>query len=272
MPKSGDPMDHNAMRRYVSQLGLFGLGALLASPRVMAAPSAPATAPSKTHPDSTTPPDSAAPTKVVILLFPGTTMLDWIGPYELLHRVPGIDLVLAAKTRDPYRSDSGMVIYQANALIQDIDKADVLLIPGGGMGVRDVSNDADVMGWIRRIDRTSRITASVCTGALILGRAGLLRGRRATTHWALQNMLNDQGATYVDERWVVSDKYWTSAGVSAGLDMTLALIGHLRGDAEAMKAQLKIQYDPKPPFHAGAWSTAPAAIREAVGAPMPSHG
>ncbi|WP_215825253.1 DJ-1/PfpI family protein [Xanthomonas citri] len=179
--------------------------------------------------------------------------------------------MLAAKTRDLYKSDSGMVSYQANVLLQEIDKADVLLIPGGGMEVRAVSNDAQVMDWIKRIDKTSRITASVCTGALILGRAGLLRGRRATTHWALQNMLNDQGATYMDERWVVSDKYWTSAGVSAGLDMTLALIGQLRGDTEAMKAQLKIQYDPRPPYQAGSWSTAPAAIREAVGAPMPSH-
>lgn len=250
-------MEHDAMRNHVRRRGLFGLGALLAAPLAIAAASAPA--------------KTMAPLKVVILLYPGTTMLDWVGPYELLHRVPGIDLVLAAKTRDFYRSDSGMVVYQANALIRDIDRTDVLLVPGGGMGVRDVSNDAEVMGWVRRVDATSRITASVCTGALILARAGLLRGRPATTHWALQNMLGDQGATYVDERWVVNDKYWTSAGVSAGLDMTLALIGHLLGEAEAMKAQLKIQYDPKPPFHAGSWSTAPAAIREAVGAPMPGR-
>ncbi len=263
-----EPVEHDGTTGHVSRRRLFGLGALLVGPAAAAQVSA-QVAPSAAPSGGTTPPDPGAPLKVVILLYPGTTMLDWIGPYELLHRVPGIELVLAAKTRDLYRSDSGMVVYQANALIRDIDRADVLLVPGGGMGVRDVSHDADVMDWIRRIDATSRITASVCTGALILARAGLLRGRPATTHWALQNMLGDEGATYVDERWVVSDKYWTSAGVSAGLDMTLALIGHLRGDAEAMKAQLKIQYDPNPPYHAGSWSAAPAAIRAAVGAPMP---
>ncbi|ASK96824.1 DJ-1/PfpI family protein [Xanthomonas campestris pv. merremiae] len=264
-------MKHDKMRRQVSRVGLFGLGALLVGSRADADAAKPAASPSVTVPERAKHETSDVATKVVILLYPGTTMLDWIGPYELLHRVPGIELVLAAKTRDLYKSDSGMVSYQANVLLQEIDKADVLLIPGGGMGVRAVSNDAQVMDWIKRIDKTSRITASVCTGALILGRAGLLRGRRATTHWALQNMLNDQGATYMDERWVVSDKYWTSAGVSAGLDMTLALIGQLCGDTEAMKAQLKIQYDPRPPYQAGSWSTAPAAIREAVGAPMPSH-
>ncbi len=186
-------------------------------------------------------------TKVTILLYPGVTMLDWIGPYELLHRVPGIDLVLAAKDTRPMKSDSDLVTYQANTHISEIDRSDVLLIPGGGMGTKAASEDETLIAWIRKIDANSLLTTSVCTGSLILARTGLIKGRKATTHWALQHMLSDAGSTYVPERWVVDGKYWTSAGVSAGMDMSLALIARLYGAKRAMMTQLMVEYEPAPP-------------------------
>ncbi|PZO71701.1 MAG: glutamine amidotransferase, partial [Sphingomonas taxi] len=202
--------------------------------------------------------------RVAILLFPGTTVLDWVGPYEALHRVRGVELLLVAETLELMTADSGVMQYKANQTFEDVASADVLIVPGGGPSVHETSGNPVLMDWVRRIDATTRYTTSTCTGALIVARAGLLEGRRATTHWALKTMLSNAGAKYVPERWVVSDKYWTAAGVSAGIDMTLALIADIFGDDTAMMTQLRIEYDPHPRFDAGSERTAPPRILAAV--------
>lgn len=207
---------------------------------------------------------SAEPkTSVTILLFPGVTLLDAIGPYEMLHRVPSFEVKFVAEQVGPIVADSGLVAVDVKASIADVDRTDVLLIPGGGTGVREASENANLMRWIREMDRQSTYTTSVCTGSLILARAGFLSGRKATTHFALKEMLNGLGAEYVAERWVQSGKYWTAAGVSAGLDMSLALIADSEGQERAMITQLAVEYDPQPPFRSGSEETAAPDILEA---------
>jgi len=204
-------------------------------------------------------------TQVTILLYPGTTVLDWVGPYEALHRVNGVEVVLAGKTTDIMKSDSGIVAYKANVSLEEITRTDVLLVPGGAQGMMTAANDPVVANWVKQIDTTSLYTVGICTGSLMLAHLGLLQGRRATTYWKFSDMLAPAGATFVPERWVKDDKYWTSAGVSTGMDLTPALIADLYGDKAAMMAQLAIEYDPHPPYNAGSARTAPREIIEALG-------
>lgn len=206
-------------------------------------------------------------TQVTMLLYPGTTVLDWIGPYEALHRVEGVEVVLAAKDTNLMKSDSGIVDYKANVSLDQIERTDVLLVPGGAEGLMVAANDPVIIDWLRRIDRTTLYTVGVCTGSLILAHAGFLKGKRATTYWAFPQILEASGATFVQERWVRDGKYWTSAGVSAGIDMTLALIADLYDARRAMMAQLAIEYDPQPPFNSGSLKTAPKEVVDALRAP-----
>lgn len=247
-------------RRAFAALGLAG-GVFLASGARAAETSidgnAPATAPKKTH--------------ITMLLYPGTTVLDWVGPYEALWRVPGVEFVLAGKTTDLMKSESGIIDYKANVALADIERTDVLIIPGGAKGMMEAANDPVIAEWVRRIDRTTTYTVGICTGSLFLSQLGLLKGRRATSYWKFTNMLESGGATFVPERWVRDGKYWTSAGVSAGMDVTLALIADLYGPKQAMMAQLAIEYDPHPPFDAGSVRTAPRDIIEALGGVAPPH-
>lgn len=205
--------------------------------------------------------------RVTILLYPGTTMLDWIGPYEALHWVPDVEIILAAKTTDLMTSDTGIVAYKANIPLHRINHTDVLLVPGGAEGLMEAANDPFLSNWVQRIDKTTMYTIGICTGALLLARIGLLKGKRATTYWKFTDMLAGGGATFEAARWVKDGKYWTSAGVSAGIDLTLALIADLYGKKRAMMAQLGIEYDPHPPFDAGSARTAPKDIIDALGAP-----
>lgn len=210
-------------------------------------------------------------TQVTMLLYPGTTVLDWVGPYEMLSRVEGVDVVLAGKSTDLMKNDKGIIAYRANTSLDRIERTDVLLVPGGAEGLMDAYNDPVIMDWIRRIDLTTIYTVSICTGALLLARAGFLKGRRATTYWAFPQLLEQQGATFVPQRWVRDGKYWTSAGVAAGMDLTLALIADLYGPKSAMMAQLAIEYDPHPPFNAGSVRTAPQEVIDAMPRPNSDH-
>jgi transcriptional regulator GlxA family with amidase domain len=195
--------------------------------------------------------------QIAILAFDGMTALDAVGPAQVLAFVPGAALCWVSPEPGPRRTDAGMSIVAAQSL-DDVSRPDVVLIPGG-LDMRPVMADPRVLNWIRTAHATSQWTTSVCTGALVLGAAGLLQGRRATTHWAMLERLAKFGATPVSERVVVDGKIITAAGVSAGIDMALRLAARLAGDTVAQGIQLGIEYDPDPPF-AGSPKTAPAAV------------
>lgn len=201
--------------------------------------------------------------KIVLLLFDRITALDAIGPYEVLARLPGAEVTFAAPARGEVRTDNRCLGLHADVAIDEVSAADLLVVPGG-FGTRVLERDPRVLDWIRAIDRTTRVTASVCTGALVVAAAGLLRGRRANTHWALRDRLAERGAIPTAARIVRDGKYASAAGVSAGIDLALALAAELAGDDVAAAIQLGIEYDPAPPFDAGSPERAPAHVRDAV--------
>jgi putative intracellular protease/amidase len=193
--------------------------------------------------------------RIVIPIYDRFTALDAVGPYEVLSRLPGAELVFAAAEAGPVRTDTGSLAITADAALRDIDRADIITIPGGP-GTRELMSDPELIGWVQRIHPTTQWTTSVCTGALLLGAAGLLKGLKATTHWGCDELLNSTGATYVEERVVVEGKIITAAGVSAGIDMALTLAAKVAGDFVAQAIQLGIEYDPQPPFDCGSKSKA----------------
>ncbi|MBZ4319970.1 DJ-1/PfpI family protein [Streptomyces huiliensis] len=197
--------------------------------------------------------------RIAILLFPGFTILDVAGPYEILTRVPGAEAVLVGERRGPVRDDRNMLTLDADAAFHEVTDADVLVVPGGPEANLPLE-PGPVHDWLRALDRRTRWTTSVCTGALILGAAGLLTGRRATGHWLSLPQLAGYGAEPTDERVVTDGKYVTAAGVSAGIDMGLTLAGRLAGDRTAQSIQLITEYDPRPPYAAGSVRTAPAEL------------
>lgn len=200
---------------------------------------------------------------VAILLFDRFTALDAIGPYEVLSRIPGARVQFVARERGVVRTDVGSLGVEVASTIEDLDRADVLLVPGGPGETAERAVPA-TLEWIREIDRTTTWTTSVCTGALVLAQAGLLDGRRATTHWGALHVLERLGAVPTEQRWVEDGKYWTAAGVSAGIDMALSLAARIADDDLAQMIQLGIEYDPAPPFVGGSTRTAPAHVRAAL--------
>jgi transcriptional regulator GlxA family with amidase domain len=188
---------------------------------------------------------------IVFLLFQRLTALDAIGPYEVLSE-PGLQ-----------RDESGTLGIQADQSIEEVDSAGVLVVPGG-FGTRALMRDERVLDWVRQIDAGSRYTTSVCTGALVLGAAGLLDGLPATTHWLSRDLLAELGARPVPERVVEQGKIITAAGVSSGIDMALVLAERLAGAEMAKAIQLSIEYDPQPPFDSGSPEKADAGTVELV--------
>ncbi|GIJ46004.1 glutamine amidotransferase [Virgisporangium aliadipatigenens] len=196
----------------------------------------------------TTAAGSAGP-RIALLLFDGITAMDAIGPYEVLSRIPGASVLTVGKRRGAVRTETGAITLGVARALREVDRADVLLVPGGG--VADVQADPETIHWIQRLHRHTTWTVAVCTGALILGTAGLLRGLPATTYWALTDRLASFGATYVPRRFVEAGKIMTSAGVSAGIDLALHLTARLTDERTARAAQLVVEYDPDPPFDSG---------------------
>jgi len=196
---------------------------------------------------------------IIIPLFPGFTALDAIGPYEVLSRLPGATIKFAARVTGEIRSDVGSLGVSADFAFSEIDRADILVVPGGP-GARDLIGDDAMNEWVRAIDRTTTWTTSVCTGSLVLASAGLLDGQPATTHWSAFETLAELGAKPVSERVVFAGKRVTSAGVSAGIDMALGLAAKATSDDIARVIQLGIEYDPDPPFKSGSLATAPEPI------------
>jgi transcriptional regulator GlxA family with amidase domain len=201
--------------------------------------------------------------KTSILIFDGITALDAIGPYEVLRSVPGWEVEFVGKQNGEVRTDSGHLGLSADHAIADIDATDIVLVPGGE-GNRPLLGDEEVLSWLRQIDGTTKWTTSVCTGSLVLGAAGLLEGKRASGHWLYLEPLRAFGADPVGGRFVEDGKLLTAAGVSAGIDMALHLVGLEAGPEVAQAVQLGIEYDPQPPFDSGSPQKAPPEIVELV--------
>jgi transcriptional regulator GlxA family with amidase domain len=201
--------------------------------------------------------------KTSILIFDGITALDAIGPYEVLRSVPGWEVEFAAKAAGEVRTDSGHLGLSADRALAEVTETDIVLVPGG-VGNRPLLGDEEVLSWLREIDGKTKWTTSVCTGSLVLGAAGLLEGKRTTGHWLYLEPLRAYGADPVGGRFVEDGKVITAAGVSAGIDMALHLVGQEVGPEVAQAVQLGIEYDPQPPFDAGSPAKAPAEIVELV--------
>ena len=192
------------------------------------------------------------------LAFDGMDQIDLTGPFEILSRLPNSTYRLYAKTTEPVRDIKGLRL-SPDAALATAPRLDVLHVPGGP-GQEKLMEDAEVLGWIRRQAGGARALFSVCTGALLCGAAGLLEGRRATTHWASFHLLPFFGAIPVNERVVVDGSWVFAAGVTAGIDGALRLAAELRGVEAAQIIQLYMAYAPEPPFDSGTPETAPAAI------------
>jgi transcriptional regulator GlxA family with amidase domain len=201
--------------------------------------------------------------RIAILIFEKLTVLDAIGPYEAFRSVPGWEVQFVAPEAGEVRPDSGALGLVADHSMEEISDPDLVLVPGGA-GNRPLMEDERVLAWLREVDAGTRWTTSVCTGSLVLGAAGLLEGKRATSHWLYLERLREFGAEPRSERVVEDGKVMTAAGVSSGIDMALRLIAREAGDDVAQAIQLAIEYDPQPPFESGSPAKAPEPIVELV--------
>ncbi|MFG3281777.1 DJ-1/PfpI family protein [Streptomyces sp. NPDC048111] len=199
--------------------------------------------------------------QIAILLYDRFTALDAVGPYETLSRLPGAETVFVAAEAGPVRNDGGSLTLVAERAFDDVVRPDIVVVPGAPPeAVEPRLVDAPLLNWLRTVDVMSTWTTSVCTGSLLLGAAGLLKGRRATSHWLALDGLRGFGATPTARRVVMDHKYVTAAGVSAGIDMGLTLLGEIAGERHAQSVQLLMEYDPRPPYDAGSPDTAPADL------------
>ncbi|MET8777889.1 DJ-1/PfpI family protein [Nocardia sp. NPDC004654] len=203
--------------------------------------------------------------QIAVVLYPGMTALDAIGPYEVLRFAPGAEVRFVGPEIGPVITDSGALALGVTHTFEETPAPRLVVVPGGPAATA-VAADERVLNWLRAVHETSEWTTSVCTGALVLAAAGLLDGRSATTHWAAQRALGLLGAVPKrGERFVVGDRIATAAGVSAGIDLALWLVGEMFGEERAEAIQLAIEYDPRPPFDAGhPDKVAPAMRRSAL--------
>jgi cyclohexyl-isocyanide hydratase len=197
-----------------------------------------------------------------MLVFPNLTQLDLTGPYEVLARLPGAETLLLWKSLDPVRSEHGLTILPM-ATLSSSPPLDLVLVPGGA-GINPLLEDPEVLAFLRRAAETARYVVGICTGSLVLGAAGLLRGRRAATHWMSRELLRAFGAEPVAERVVVDGNLFTGGGVTAGIDVALTVAAEIAGRATAEAIQLGIEYAPAPPFQSGSPETADPAVLSSV--------
>ena len=202
------------------------------------------------------------PIHVVFLVYPNVTQLDLTGPAQVLSRLGSVKIDLVWKNRDPVQTDSGFALLP-RATLDEVRQADILCVPGG-FGCTDVMLDESVLAWLRHVGGGAQWVTSVCTGSLILGAAGLLKGYRATSHWAWRDYLRSFGAEPIAERVVFDRNRVTGGGVTAGIDFALALTAAIRGEDYARLVQLGLEYDPSPPFDAGTPEKAGAELVEKV--------
>lgn len=205
-------------------------------------------------------------TQIAIVVYPNFTALDFVGPYEVLHRLPDTEVRFLWHETGPLTADSGVLMIGATHTFAETPAPDVVLVPGGP-GCVEVARDEAVLAWLRRVHAGATWTTSVCSGSVVLAAAGLLDGKRATSHWSSLAALKMFGVTPVgDQRIVHEGDTVTAAGVSAGIDLGLWLAGRLAGEAKAKAVQLGIEYDPQPPFDSGHVDKATAATKASAAA------
>ncbi len=192
------------------------------------------------------------------ILFPNITQLDMTGPFEVLSRMPGSKVDVIWKRREIVTSDTGLGL-SPTATFDEISSLDMVCVPGGP-GIGDLLEDEETLAFLRRIAPTARYVTSVCTGALVLGAAGLLKGKKATTHWMSHDLLAPFGAIPVQQRVVQDGNVITGGGVTAGIDFALAIVAAVAGESTAQQVQLAIEYDPEPPFNCGSPASAGADL------------
>jgi cyclohexyl-isocyanide hydratase len=202
------------------------------------------------------------PLTIVFVLFPGITQLDFTGPFEILKRLPETDVVVASREGGTLRADSGLE-FAGLSRLDEVTHADVLCVPGG-FGVTAALADHELIGAVRRLGQNARYITSVCTGSLLLAAAGLLEGKRATSHWAFRSLLAEVGVQVENARVVRDGNVITGGGVTAGIDFAFTLVAELAGPEVAQRIQLYTEYDPQPPFTAGSPDRAPAELVAAV--------
>jgi putative intracellular protease/amidase len=202
------------------------------------------------------------PFRIVFILYPKLTQLDFTGPYEVLARMPGAEALIASKDGGALESELGLTFTNLRALA-DIDRADMIVVPGGP-GQTEAMLDPDFMAEVRRLGEGAEYIASVCTGSLILGAAGLLAGKRAGCHWAYRELLPAFGAVADPARVVRDGNTFSGGGVTAGIDIALSIVAAIKGDDVAKTIQLAIEYAPDPPFASGRPEIAEPHIVEAV--------
>jgi len=188
---------------------------------------------------------------VGILVYDNFSTMDAMGPYQVLSEMMGTQVFFVSKHKGIIKNSSGIKI-QVDRDFSDTKNLDILLIPGGGTETLLLTKDTETLDWIKKVDKTTQFTTSVCNGAWILGATGLLKGKNATSHWYnAKEMLAMYGANFQQKRWVRDGKYWTSAGITAGIDMSLAIVQEVRGDNYLKITMLDLEYDPKPPLQGG---------------------
>jgi cyclohexyl-isocyanide hydratase len=187
--------------------------------------------------------------RIGYLVFPDITQLDLTGPQQVLARVPGAEQLLVWKTREPVRSESGLMLIP-DTTYAECPPLDMICVPGGP-GMNALLTDADTIAFLQRLAPNAKYITAVCTGSLVLGAAGLLKGKRAATHWAAMEFLPRFGATPVEERVVVDGNIITGGGVTAGIDFGLKVAAEVAGEQMAKAIQLMVEYDPDPPFDSG---------------------
>jgi cyclohexyl-isocyanide hydratase len=200
---------------------------------------------------------------VGFVIFPHLTQLDFTGPLQILSRLPDSETHIIAKRAGPVPTDCGLS-FIPTCSFAEAPHLDLVCIPGGGTGVAEAIGDGETVQFVREKAQNARYVTSVCTGAFVLGAAGLLEGRRATTHWAFVDLLPLVGATHEKKRIVRDDNVITAGGVTSGIDFALSVIAELAGPQTARRIQLGIEYDPDPPFDSGSPDQAPADLKAAV--------
>ena len=195
---------------------------------------------------------------VVFVLYPRVTQLDFTGPYEVFWRLPGAKCILASVSGGDVEADGGITFTRVRRL-SEIDRCSLVCVPGG-FGTIEAMEDQELLAQLQRLAMTARYVTSVCTGSLVLGAAGLLKGKRATSHWAWRDALSAFGATPDSGRVVRDGNVFTGGGVTAGIDFALAVVAEIAGDDYAQAVQLSMEYAPAPPFNSGSPDVAPAHI------------